>query len=72
MASAVTPEAKPVESLLVFLVIVDLVGQVEKDESCSHLVLPEMVPCLPYSFSFCLDVQMNALRPERKCELRNS
>lgn len=68
MASVVTPEAKPVESLLIFLVIVDLVGQVEKDGSCSHphLVLPEMVPCLPNSFSLCLDVQMDALRPEGK------
>lgn len=28
----------------------------------SDLVLPEMLPCLPNSFSFCLDVRIDGLR----------
>lgn len=68
LASTDPSEAEPIESLLVFLVMVESCGWRKLGHAPSpYLVLPEVIPHLPNSFNLCLDVQMDGLGPKRKC-----
>ena len=58
LASTVPSEAGPIESLLVFLVMMESPGT-GGERWVMLLVLPEMMPHIPNNFSLYLDAQMD-------------